>query len=217
MPSAGRDDLCGDEHRAVPRETRLARMLPELVRYAVSGYHRAWLRRVSTSFAAFGEGSVVMWPLDALTRPDRIVVGRNVSIRAHARLEVVSLEPDGEPGTPAHRRRRARQGVLQRGGGGVGHDRGQRPHRLERRDPRPGHGLAPDRHRLRQPLVAAPVEIGDFAWLGQNVVVLKGVTVGRNAVVGANAVVTQSVPEGAIVAGVPARQIGWVDGRSFSA
>jgi acetyltransferase-like isoleucine patch superfamily enzyme len=77
------------------------------------------------------------------------------------------------------------------------------------------HGIAPDEHRARQPLVVAPVEIGDFAWLGQNSVVLKGVTIGRNAVVGANAVVTREVPEGAVVAGVPARQIGWVDGRPF--
>jgi len=77
------------------------------------------------------------------------------------------------------------------------------------------HGIAPDRHRARQPLVAKPVEIGDFVWLGQNVVVLKGVAIGKNAVVGANAVVTQPVAEGAIVAGVPARQIGWVDGRSL--
>ena len=57
--------------------------------------------------------------------------------------------------------------------------------------------------------------IGDFVCIAQNVVVLKGVTIGKNAVVGANAVVTRSVEEGAIVAGVPARQIGWVDGRAF--
>jgi acetyltransferase-like isoleucine patch superfamily enzyme len=75
------------------------------------------------------------------------------------------------------------------------------------------HGMAPDSRRALQPLVKAPVEIGDFVWLSQNVVVLKGATIGRNAVVGANAVVTRSVPEGAIAAGVPARQIGWVDGR----
>jgi acetyltransferase-like isoleucine patch superfamily enzyme len=157
-----------------------------------------------------------MWPLDALTQPDRIEVGRNVSVRAHARLEVVSLEPGGKPG-------RLRIGddvhvegyfsVVAAESVTIG-DSVLIGSNVAIRDQ--DHGLAPDRHRLRQPLVAAPVEIGDFAWLGQNVVVLKGVTIGRNAVVGANAVVTQSVAEGAIVGGVPARQIGWADGRPFS-
>jgi acetyltransferase-like isoleucine patch superfamily enzyme len=67
-------------------------------------------------------------------------------------------------------------------------------------------------HPLAQPLVVAPVSIGDYCWLGQNAVILKGVTLGPRAVVGANAVVTRSVPAGAIVGGVPARQIGWVSG-----
>ena len=53
--------------------------------------------------------------------------------------------------------------------------------------------------------VAAPVAIGDGAWVGINVAILPGVTLGRNCVVGANSVVTQSVPDHAVVAGVPAR------------
>jgi acetyltransferase-like isoleucine patch superfamily enzyme len=52
---------------------------------------------------------------------------------------------------------------------------------------------------------AAPVVIGDGAWLGARSVVLPGVRVGRGAVVGAGAVVTRSVPDWAIVVGVPAR------------
>jgi UDP-2-acetamido-3-amino-2,3-dideoxy-glucuronate N-acetyltransferase len=42
--------------------------------------------------------------------------------------------------------------------------------------------------------------------------VLKGVTIGRDSVVAARAVVTQSVPAGGIVAGVPARPVGSVHG-----
>jgi acetyltransferase-like isoleucine patch superfamily enzyme len=48
------------------------------------------------------------------------------------------------------------------------------------------------------------VRIGDGAWLGANVVVLEGVTIGRNAVVGANSVVTKDVPDHATAAGIPA-------------
>ena len=51
----------------------------------------------------------------------------------------------------------------------------------------------------------APVEIGDGAWLGQNVVVGPGVRIGRGAVVGANSVVLADVPDRCLAVGAPAR------------
>jgi acetyltransferase-like isoleucine patch superfamily enzyme len=59
-------------------------------------------------------------------------------------------------------------------------------------------------------IAAAPVIIGDDVFLGTNSIVLKGVTVGSGAIVGAGSIVTHDVPAGAIVAGVPARVVGWV-------
>lgn len=53
----------------------------------------------------------------------------------------------------------------------------------------------------------APVEIGDGAWLGESVVVLPGVRIGRGAVIGANSVVTADVPDGGIAVGAPARVV----------
>ena len=53
-----------------------------------------------------------------------------------------------------------------------------------------------------------PVAVHDDCWLGTNVVLTPGVTVGRGAVVGANAVVTRDVVPYTIVGGVPARSIG---------
>jgi serine acetyltransferase len=69
------------------------------------------------------------------------------------------------------------------------------------------HGLDPSLSPLAQPMVAKPTRIGDDAWLGANVVVLKGVTIGSRAVIGAGSIVTKDVPEGAIAAGIPARVI----------
>ena len=51
------------------------------------------------------------------------------------------------------------------------------------------------------------VIIKKSAWLGMNVTVCPGVTIGRYAVVGAGAVVTKDVPDYAVVAGVPAKVI----------
>lgn len=55
------------------------------------------------------------------------------------------------------------------------------------------------------------VVVGDRAWIGFNVIVLKGVTIGEGAVVAAGAVVTRDVPPYALVAGCPARVIRSLD------
>lgn len=71
------------------------------------------------------------------------------------------------------------------------------------------HGLNPDFPPLQQPMIAKPTVIGDRVWLGANVTVLKGVTIGNDAVVGAGSVVTKDIPERAIAVGVPAKVIKW--------
>ncbi len=52
-----------------------------------------------------------------------------------------------------------------------------------------------------------PTRLEDNVWLGANVVVTSGVTIGSRAVVGANSVVTEDVASGTIVAGSPAKLI----------
>ncbi len=54
----------------------------------------------------------------------------------------------------------------------------------------------------------APVEIGDYVFIGPRAIVLPGVRIGKGAVVGAGAVVTKDVGEFEIVGGVPAKVIG---------
>lgn len=55
--------------------------------------------------------------------------------------------------------------------------------------------------------VAAPVSIGDRAWISARVVILPGVTVGEGAVIAAGAVVTKDVEPWTLVGGVPAKFI----------
>lgn len=64
---------------------------------------------------------------------------------------------------------------------------------------------APSTEPNRRRLVTRPVRIGDNAWIGNNVSILYGVTVGDGVVVGANSVVTKDLPDNVIAAGAPAR------------
>ena len=51
------------------------------------------------------------------------------------------------------------------------------------------------------------ITIQDNVWIGDNAVILSGVTIGEGAIVGANSVVTKDVPPFTVVGGVPARII----------
>src|SRR2546422_2855297 len=55
-----------------------------------------------------------------------------------------------------------------------------------------------------------PTKVEDGASIGANATILCGTTIGRSAMVAAGAVVTKDVPPHALVAGVPAKMIGWV-------
>ena len=67
------------------------------------------------------------------------------------------------------------------------------------------HGLDPSLAPLEQSMVGAPTRLGDEVWLGANVVVLGGVTIGDRAVIGAGSVVSRDIPPGAVAVGFPAR------------
>ncbi len=65
-----------------------------------------------------------------------------------------------------------------------------------------------------EPPSATPVILEDDVVVGANAVILEGVIVGKGAVVAAGAVVTSDVPEGAVVAGSPARIVKMKDDKT---
>jgi acetyltransferase-like isoleucine patch superfamily enzyme len=56
--------------------------------------------------------------------------------------------------------------------------------------------------------ITAPVEIGDYVFIGPRAIILPGVKIGKGAIVAAGAVVTKNVGDFEIVGGVPAVKIG---------
>lgn len=71
----------------------------------------------------------------------------------------------------------------------------------ERRLVRDKHGVA------KLMCYAKPVQIGNDVWLGANVVVCPGVTIGDNCVIGAGSVVVRDIPANSFAAGNPCRVI----------
>ena len=65
----------------------------------------------------------------------------------------------------------------------------------------------PENPAERHSLLTKPIVVKRNAWLGANVTVLAGVTIGEDAIVAAGSVVTKDVPAATVVAGTPARII----------
>ena len=72
--------------------------------------------------------------------------------------------------------------------GGIGGIKYKRPHLIKRK---------------------GQIIIMNDCWIGEKVIIMSGVTVGNGAVIAAGSVVAKNVPDYAIVAGNPARVIGW--------
>ena len=60
-------------------------------------------------------------------------------------------------------------------------------------------------------MTEANIQIGNHCWIGDNVFIREGVTLGHHVTVGANSVVTKSFPNNVIIAGVPAKIISGID------
>lgn len=78
--------------------------------------------------------------------------------------------------------------------------------------------LVTDNHELGGPsqragkFYSGSIVIGDGVFIGANVTVTGGVTIGNGAIIGAGAVVVRDVPPNAVVGGVPAKVIRFLEG-----
>ena len=155
-------------------------------------------------FHAFGRDSVLEAYVE-LHGPEAMSVGREVTIRRFARLEVVGAE-----------RRRpilqigdhvmisefvhigAATSVILRAGAGIAAHVLITDHEHDLRDPA-------DYRNTR--VIAAPVDIGEEVFVGERACILRGVTIGAHAIIGAGSVVNTDIPPLTMAVGSPARVV----------
>lgn len=164
--------------------------------------------RRANRFAAFGTGTVICFPPAALYGEHAIRLGADSLIGPY-----VSLSAGMMPGQPLISDRIVQIGdrcLIGRYSSIVGHFEitigddvffGPNVYVTDQ-----NHGVDDLATPIgRQSAGERPVSIGDGSWLGANVVVLPGVSIGRQVAVGAGSIVTGDLPDHAIAVGNPAR------------
>lgn len=61
---------------------------------------------------------------------------------------------------------------------------------------------------------AKPIKVGNNVWIGGNVCVMPGVTIGDNSVIGAGSVVTKDIPAGVLAVGNPCKPVREISGEA---
>ena len=175
-------------------------------------------------FAAFGSGSVLVFPPGAIFGEAWIEIGADTVIGKHVSVSAGTVP--GQDLGPVPLLRIGDRCVIGRGTHIVAHESivigddvfaGPYVYITDQ-----NHSYAdPDTPIGRQWPANVPVSIGAGSWLGAGAIILPGSVIGRNVVVGAGSVVRGHVPDRCVVAGVPARIIrtyvagdGWLPMRA---
>lgn len=163
---------------------------------------------LAARFAEFGRGSSIAHPRVALVNPSCVAIGRDVTLRSYLCIE--ALAPAGEVVLRFDDRAHVGHNVrfVAVNGIEVGEDSGI------------GHGstISDTIHDWWEVLAGTPAQEAPFkpgpplriepgAWIGNNCVVLGGITIGARAIVAPNSVVTRDVPPQTMVSGNPGRRV----------
>ena len=189
-----------------PRRRRSRSTFLDLYRLVDRACDKAFSLLASPGFAAYGHRSVIQRPV-RISGERRIAIGDDVFIGSDSWLQVLESDGDGIAIVVGSGTSIAGSCVLS----AIDSIQLGRKVLMARNVYIADHMHAFEdvgRAVLEQGIArVGPVEIGDGAWLGQNVVVGPGVRVGRGAVVGANSVVVQNVEDFTVAVGAPARQV----------
>lgn len=168
-------------------------------------------------FGAFGERSIIMWPVTTVFNERYIRIGAHTMIGQHVALSagmVPGQECITDPVVTIGDRC-----LIGRGSGIVGHfgihigDDVWTGHHVYITDQNHGYEDV-SRPISTQSQPEREVRIGDGSWLGYGTVVLPGAVIGKHVVIGANSVVTGHIPDYSVAVGAPARVVRhYVDGR----
>ena len=161
-------------------------------------------------FGAFGEGSIICFPVTSLMNERFIEIGENTMIGPH-----VALSAGMAPGQECLSQPVVRIGdrcLIGRGSGIVGHfsidigDDVWTGHHIYITDQNHGYDNV-DVPISQQSMPEKPVRIGSGSWLGHGTVVLPGADIGEHVVIGANSVVAGRIPSFSVAVGAPARVV----------
>lgn len=170
---------------------------------------RAWLRFLRCS--EVGTGVMLgpkAWCINATSHPSRISLSRNVVCRGLLRIEsfgdgFISIGQDSYVGDDCLISSAAGIKIGDRvllGHGVQVFDNDSHPIDASKRT-QDYHAIK--NGRKREAIASQPVCIGSEAWIGCNVIILKGARIGERTIIGAGSVVTKSIPPDSIAVGNP--------------
>ena len=70
-----------------------------------------------------------------------------------------------------------------------------------------GYETANEPYKYQRMFRIAPIVVGQGCWIGQNVVIMPGVTIGENSIIGAFSFVNKNIPDNVVAYGVPVKVV----------